>query len=218
MKIHRQGILPITLFSALLLLIAAAISAVFSLEDWIILFIWVSTGTLILLFSMFFRMPNRKMYRDPNAIVSAADGKIVAIENVYEKEFLKENCIVISVFMSIYNIHVNIIPMQGKIEYTKHHPGKNYPAINPKSSELNEMYSTVIHAEKCSILIRQIAGIAARRIYVSVKKGNEVMQGDELGIIKLGSRVDLFLPETAKINVSLGDKVKAGQSVLAWLR
>jgi phosphatidylserine decarboxylase len=217
MKIHPKGISVILLFMMLVILIISLLTALTSFDSTYNVLIWSAGGIFVLLFSMFFRYPVRKPFHNTNAILSAADGKVVAIEKVYEKEFFLKEMQVISVFMSIYDVHVNFLPIDGKIVYTKHHPGKNYPAINPKSSELNEMYSTVIKNDRTSILVRQIAGIAARRIHVSVSEEDNVTQGDELGLIKLGSRVDIFLPTDMKVNVKLHDKVVAGQSVLAWI-
>ncbi len=217
MKIHPKGKSTLFTFSLFLILLASLSTTAFAFGETLLYFIWIFVGILILLFSMFFRYPERQPFIDPNAIVSAADGKVVAIEKVDEKEYFMEERIVISVFMSIYDVHVNTIPADGEIIYTKNHPGKNYPAFNPKSSELNEMTSTVLRNEKCSILIRQIAGIVARRIYQRVNIGDIVKQGDELGLIKLGSRVDIFLPTDVTVNVKINDKVTAGQSVLAWI-
>lgn len=217
MKVHKKGISTILIFSLFLLIFVSFLTTGLSIKSPYNIMLWVLAGIALLFFSMFFRKPSRKPHIDPNAIISAADGKIVAIEKVYEKEYFMEERTVISVFMSIYDVHVNTIPVKGKVAYTKHHPGKNYPAINPKSSELNEMYSTVVKSDSVSLLVRQIAGIAARRIHLSVKEDDMVEQGNELGIILLGSRVDIFIPTDMKINVKIGDKVTAGQSVLAWI-
>ena len=217
MKVHAKGISTIIFFSLFIILTGLAITVFCTMPDWIEMMIWVVLGIIVVLFSMFFRVPKRQAFIDPNAIISAADGKVVAIETMFEKEYFREPRIQISVFMSIYNVHVNYTPVAGEVVYKKHHPGKNYPAINPKSSELNEMYSTVIKSEKLSVMIRQIAGIAARRIFVKPDVADHVPQSSELGLIKLGSRVDIFLPESVRINVKIGDMVIAGQSVLAWI-
>ena len=217
MKVHTKGISTIIFFSLFTILVGLAITILCTLPAWIEMMIWVILGLIIVLFSMFFRVPKRLAFIDNNAITSAADGKVVAIETVIEKEYFRESKIQISVFMSVYNVHVNYTPIAGEVVYKKHHPGKNYPAINPKSSELNEMYSTVIKSETLTVMIRQIAGIAARRIFVKPDITDVVTQSSELGLIKLGSRVDIFLPEDARINVKIGDHVIGGQSVLAWI-
>lgn len=217
MKVHTKGISTIIFFSLFAILLGLAITIFCTLPAWIEMMVWVLLGIIIILFSMFFRVPNRQAFIDNNAITSAADGKVVAIETVMEKEYFREPKIQISVFMSIYNVHVNYTPIAGEIVYKKHHPGKNYPAINPKSSELNEMSSTVIKSNTLTVMIRQIAGIAARRIYVKPDVSDIVTQSSELGLIKLGSRVDIFIPKNARINVKIGDQVVGGQSVLAWI-
>ncbi len=217
MKIHSKGLSTIAFFAMFVVLFLSFLSTGINIQSPYSIILWGFGGIAILLFSMFFRYPNRKPDINPNAILSAADGKVVAIEKVYEKEYFMEERLVVSVFMSVYDIHVNFIPVEGEIIYTKHHPGKNYPAINPKSSKMNEMFSIVIKSDKTSLLVRQIAGIAARRIHLSVEQGDIVNQGDELGLIKLGSRVDIYMPINSKINVKINDKVKAAKSVLAWI-
>ncbi|NOY49326.1 MAG: phosphatidylserine decarboxylase family protein [Chlorobi bacterium] len=164
----------------------------------------------------FFRIPNRQVNRGGNSILSSADGEIVVIEETFEKEFYNEKRIQVSVFMSPFNVHVNWYPFDGEVVYAKYHPGRFLFAKNPKSSELNERNSLVIkHGNGKSILIRQIAGVMARRIVSYANVGNKAVQGDEFGIIRFGSRVDFFLPTDAKIKVHIGDKVKAQQSIIA---
>lgn len=164
----------------------------------------------------FFRVPSRKINEGQNNILSSADGEIVVIEETFEKEFYKEKRIQVSVFMSPFNVHVNWFPFDGEVVYTKYHPGKFLFARNPKSSELNERNSIVVkHKNGESVLIRQIAGIMARRIISYTEVGEKAEQGKEFGIIRFGSRVDFFLPLNAEIKVKIGDKVKAQQTVIA---
>jgi len=152
----------------------------------------------------FFRIPKRDFSPDERLVYSPADGKVVAIEEVFEDEFLKTNCKKISIFMSVFNVHQNRVPVSGRIIYSKHHPGKYLVAWHPKSSLKNERISIVIETENGQqLLIRQIAGIVARRIICNLKEGDFVQQCDELGFIMFGSRVDVFVQVHTKINVKL---------------
>jgi phosphatidylserine decarboxylase len=175
-------------------------------------------GLLILIFNtFFFRNPLRKIkIAEPSAIYAPADGKIIAIEEVFETEFLNRKCIKVSIFMSIWNIHVNRYPVTGKIAYTKYHPGKYLIARHPKSSELNEHQTVVIEKPNgIEIMVKQIAGTVARRIVCYAKQGQHVVQGDDLGFIRFGSRVDIFLPLNASIHVQMNEKVKGNRTILA---
>ncbi len=166
----------------------------------------------------FFRVPGRKVNLGLNHVLSSADGKVVVIEEVYENEFFNERRMQVSVFMSPLNVHVNWYPFDGKVIYAKYHPGKFLVAYHPKSSELNERTSIVVErADGKAILIRQIAGLMARRIVYKAKKGDTAKQGQEFGIIRFGSRVDFFLPVDANIQVKLGEKVRGQQTVIAKL-
>ena len=174
---------------------------------------------LLLFVVWFFRKPDRKYITDDNLIFSPADGKIVICEEVDEDEYLHERRIQISVFMSIWNVHANNFPVSGKVEYCKHHHGKYMIAWHPKASHKNERTTIAISSPKCTIVFRQIAGIIARRIVCYAEKmiGEEVKQNQKFGFIKFGSRVDIFLPLDAKIEVKIGQKVKSTQTVLARL-
>ncbi|MCX8481245.1 MAG: phosphatidylserine decarboxylase family protein, partial [Sediminibacterium sp.] len=163
----------------------------------------------------FFRIPNRELTIDENKIISPADGKIVVIEEVIADEFNLGKCIQISVFMSPANVHVNRIPINGKIMYNKYHPGKYLVAWHPKSSLLNERWSIVINNNKGNILCKQIAGAVAKRIVNYTKVGDNVNQTNEYGFIKFGSRVDVLIPLSATILVSLNQKVQGGVTCLA---
>lgn len=216
MRLHKEGysIIIITVFVIVILSIVT-----WFFIPWKILQILLYVGFFVeFIWTMsFFRVPNRVINVNENHILSSADGKIVAIEEVTEDEFFKDKRIMISVFMSPFNIHVNWYPCNGKIIYTKYHPGKYLVAYNPKSSTDNERNSIVLEKEPGNgILIRQIAGIMARRIISNAKQNDKVTQGDEFGIIKFGSRVDLFLPPNVKINVKMGQKVCAKKTVIAY--
>ena len=164
----------------------------------------------------FFRNPKRNIIIDDNVILSPADGKIVDIKEVNENEFFKDDRIKISIFLSITNIHVTRFPISGKIIYNKYHPGKYLLAWHPKSSEKNERTSVVISNNSFgNILYRQIAGAVARRIVNYAKTNLEVIQGEDSGFIKFGSRVDIFLPLNSNISVRKGQNVKGGITILS---
>jgi phosphatidylserine decarboxylase len=172
---------------------------------------------IFILIVYFFRNPNRKILNlNENLIYAPADGKIVVIENTKTDEFIDEERTQISIFMSPLNVHVNRYPISGIIKYFKHHCGNYYVAWHPKSSCENERTTIVIeNANKKTILMRQIAGAMARRIVTYSKENEKVTQGDDLGFIKFGSRVDLFLPKDVKINVYLNQKVKGNKTIIA---
>lgn len=171
---------------------------------------------LLFLVIRFFRVPNRQLVADESLIISPADGRVVAIEETTEDEYFKCRMIQISIFMSIWNVHVNWNPVGGSIEYHQHHDGKYLIAKHPKSSLLNERASTAIQKDPDrAIMVRQIAGAVARRIISYTNPVKHVQQGSELGIIRFGSRVDVFLPLDVKIKVRLRDKVRGRKSILA---
>ena len=161
----------------------------------------------------FFRNPKRNIKLNDKSILAPADGKIVIIKEVFEKEFYKEKRLQVSIFMSPFNVHVTRYPVGGEIIFSKYHPGKYLFAWHPKSSELNERTTVVIKNKVFGdILYRQIAGALARRIVNYASKGMEIKQGDESGFIKFGSRLDIFLPLKTKVNVSMNQMVKGGIS------
>ncbi len=164
----------------------------------------------------FFRVPNRTFISEDGAIMAPADGKIVIVEEVFEEEYIKDKCIQISVFMSPMDIHINWFPFEGIVKYFKYHPGKYLVAWHHKSSLLNERTSICVENKNGDlIMIRQIAGAVARRIVTYAKVGNSFHQNQELGFIKFGSRVDIFLPLSAKPEVKLDDKVVGGRTIIA---
>ena len=168
--------------------------------------------------TFFFRVPKRKRTGEDNFVTSVADGEVVVIEKVYEPEHLKCECIQVSVYMDFFNVHVNYWPIDGNVDYYKYHPGKYMFAYLPKASELNEHTSVGIKSEHGEILFKQLAGTFARRIVCYAKPGNQEVKGDQCGIIKFGSRIDMYLPLDAEIKVQIGDYVRACESVIAELR
>ena len=168
-----------------------------------------------ILILQFFRNPKRIM-SNSNQVIAPADGKIVVLEKTVEHEYFKDKRIQVSIFMSPFNVHVNRYPISGEVKYTKYHPGKFLVAWHPKSSTENERTTIVVENEITGpILLRQIAGAVAKRIVLYAKKGQKCLQGHDMGFIKFGSRVDLFLPLDSKINIKLNDIVKGGQTIIA---
>ena len=181
-------------------------------------FAYLITSLTSLLFIMsvyFFRKPNRELERKDGTVYSPCDGKVVVIEETEEMEFYKDKRIQVSIFMSPLNVHNQIYPISGKVEYKKYHPGKYLVAWHPKSSLLNERSTVVVKNDKISILCRQIAGAVARRIVTYAEVGDIVTSSEEYGFIKFGSRVDVFLPVGTTINVKMNETVKSGQSIIA---
>ena len=225
MYIHKKGYGVIaTLFTFLVLIIVGIImllNALLETTHWAILAGLIIIGVIIFVWSItFFRVPTkRKITHEENAVVSSADGEIVAIEEVEEKEYFHDKRIQVSVFMSAYDVHVNWFPMDGVVSYVKYHPGKKLFAINPKSSELNERNSVAVRdAKGREVLFRQVAGVMARRIVCNIKEGDKAEVGKEFGMIKFGSRVDFFLPKDADIQVEMGDDITGQVTVLAYLK
>ena len=167
----------------------------------------------------FFRVPDRQTPEEENTrlVTSVADGKVVIVEKVFEKEYLQRDCIQISVYMNFFDVHCNFWPLTGQVTYYKYHPGKYFLAFHPKSSELNEHASSALKNEHGEIFFKQIAGTFARRIVCYSEPGKIEYRGDQCGVIKFGSRIDLFVPLDAEVKVKVGDKVKAVESVLAVL-
>lgn len=171
-----------------------------------------------MLYHPIFRVPKRQRTYEPNEIVCPADGEVVVIEEVVETEYLQTKCTQISIFMSPLNVHANYAPVKGKVIYTQYHPGKHLVAWNPKSSTDNERTTLVIETQTGEkVLIRQIAGAVARRICFYPKIGEELQQGQEYGFIKFGSRVDVFLPLGAHLDIKMGDLVKNKLNLLGKL-
>jgi len=171
---------------------------------------------MLVLVLQFFRNPKRTINTSQDHVLSPVDGKVVVIEEVFEKEFFNEKRLQVSVFMSPINVHVTRYPLAGKVVFSKYHPGKFLVAWHPKSSEENERTTVVVNSKNFGdVLHRQIAGALARRIVNYAEKGQQVTQGSDSGFIKFGSRVDVFLPIGTKLDVKLNDVVKGGTSILA---
>ncbi|MDP3312180.1 phosphatidylserine decarboxylase family protein [Lutibacter sp.] len=181
----------------------------------------IASLTLLLFYVIilqFFRNPKRHTILNENAIIAPVDGKVVVLEEVFEKEYFKEKRIQVSIFMSPLNVHVTRYPISGEVLYSKYHPGRYLVAWHPKASEENERTSIVVKNNTVGeILYRQIAGALAKRIINYAKPTHKVIQGTDAGFIKFGSRVDLFLPLNANIQVKLNEKVKGGEQIIALL-
>ncbi|MCF4102437.1 phosphatidylserine decarboxylase family protein [Gillisia sp. M10.2A] len=212
---HKEGYKIIT--STVLLLLAVNIISYLSINTYWIKFSILAVSIVILIMILqFFRNPKRLTQLDSSYAVSPVDGKVVVVEEVFEKEYFKDKRLQVSVFMSPINVHVTRHPVGGIVKYSKYHPGKFLVAWHPKSSEENERTTVVVeNSEFGEILYRQVAGALAKRIVNYAVEGEEVAQGSDSGFIKFGSRVDIFFPLNTKINVKLNDKVKGGLSVIA---
>jgi len=215
-RIHREGYPILAGLTTILALLFFGAMYMFPTREWlqnIVILVGVSIFAGVI---HFFRDPVRAITYLPNAIISPADGKVVAIEETVENEYLKQPCRQISIFMSPLNVHVNRAPVLGVVQYVQHHKGIFLPAWNPKSSEKNERNTVAMRMENGKIILfRQIAGAMARRICCYVTPSQVIQQGQEFGFIKFGSRVDIFIPLDAKVRVQLGTHVRGGQSILA---
>ncbi len=218
MRIHKEGKNILIFLLVFLVLVNWIVFQYFNPSD---VLKWILLGGSVLLFMFvlqFFRHPNISVPENVHHILAPADGKVVVVEKTYEGEYLKEDRIQISIFMSPVNVHVNRSPMKGQVKYFKYHPGKYLVAWHPKSSTENERTTMVLeNVNGLAIVVRQIAGIMARRIKYYIKEGDLVDQGQEYGFIRFGSRLDVFLPVSAKIKVQPGDMTRAGITVLAQL-
>ena len=216
MRIHKEGFLVITV--AFLIWLFLNVLVGLTEELYFRAFTVLATTYMLIFVMRFFRYPNRKIKLNPQAVLSPCDGQIVVIEETDEPEYFGDRRLQVSVFMSVYNVHINWIPVPGIISYFKHHSGNFMAAYLPKSSTENERATTVIRMENGSeVLVRQIAGAVAKRIISYPKVGAGVNQQNELGFIRFGSRVDLFLPLGTKINVELCQNVIGSQTILAEL-
>lgn len=218
MKIHREGYTIIGITVVLLLLVNILVLYFFPGQPEYILPVMAGSVVVFLLIIQFFRYPSRDLTRSENCIVCPADGKVVVIEKTFEPEYFKDERMQVSIFMSPVNVHANWYPISGKISFLRYHKGKKLVAWHPKSSTENERTTIVIQKEnKTEILIRQIAGALANRIVYYPQEGDMIRQSAELGFIKFGSRVDLYLPLNTKINVHLDQKVTGGMDIVAEL-
>lgn len=215
-QFHKEGAKSIFLAMFITVVIVIAADQLLKEEYWIQKGIQVLALLLLIIVLQFFRNPNRTISAQERTIVAPVDGKVVVIEEVMENEYFKEKRLQVSIFMSPINVHVTRYAMSGKINFSKYHPGKFLVAWHPKASEENERTTIVIENDTFGeILYRQIAGALAKRIVNYAKEGEMVMQGDDAGFIKFGSRVDLFLPIGTVLNVKLNEKVKGNQTIIA---
>lgn len=212
---HKEGH-NIIAISFILIALVNVISRNFIDSSTINYTIGIITIVILVLILQFFRNPKRVAIIDENIISSPVDGKVVAIEKVFEKEYFKDERIQISIFMSPINVHVTRYALSGKVNFSKYHPGKYLVAWHPKSSEKNERTTVVVENKVFGeVLYRQIAGALARRIVNYAKVGETVLQGTDAGFIKFGSRVDLFLPLDSKIKVEIDQIVKGAEDIIA---
>ncbi|WP_455499522.1 MULTISPECIES: phosphatidylserine decarboxylase family protein [Butyricimonas] len=214
MKIHKAG--HILLFKAFAFFAFINV-LVYAFIPNIIVFraVLIVSGILYLLMVNFFRFPNRHIVVKDNTILAPADGKIVVVEETFEPEYLKKQCIQVSIFMNIFNVHINWFPINGIIKFFKYHQGRYMAAYLPKSSTENERTTIAIEATNGQeIVMRQIAGAMAKRIVSYAPVGGKARQNEHAGFIKFGSRVDLYLPLGTKIDVKLGQKVTGSQTLI----
>ncbi len=221
MKINKEG-LKIIATTGLIVAIILAGNCLLSIYG--LLPMWATIVILVVSLGLwgfvirFFREPARPLLTDKDVVFAPCDGEVVVVEQTEENEYLGCKCLQISVFMSVYNVHVNWFPVSGEVEYFKYHPGKFLVAWHPKSSEENERTTTVVNTGKHKVLFRQIAGIVARRIVSYAEVGKRVEQNTKCGFIKFGSRMDLLLPLDCVPLVKIGDKVVGSQTPLARLK
>lgn len=214
---HKEGYKILSFSIIFLLLINLATNYLTNLE-WLIYLVFGVSVVLFILIAQFFRNPKRGIEQNENIVVAPVDGKVVAIEEVEEKEYFKDKRVLVSIFMSPLNVHVTRYPVSGVINYSMYHKGKYLVAWHPKSSEENERTSVVVESSKFGeILYRQIAGAVAKRIVNYAAAGQKVQQGSDSGFIKFGSRVDVFLPLHTKVDVQIGEKVRGAESILTKL-
>ena len=220
-KLHREGQNIIIIVLLILIAFNAAAIAFIGIKAIWMTFLVISVVLFALVLN-FFRLPRRHFKGDNSdgtAVVSSVDGTVVALEEVYEDEYLHRNCIQLSVFMTVFNVHANWVPVAGKVQYVKHHSGRFLAANLPKSSSDNERSTIVIKTKGGEeILVRQIAGAIARRIVTYIEQGETVDINDFIGFIKFGSRVDIFLPLDSDIKVKLHDKTWGGETLVARLK
>ena len=215
-SIHKEGYKILCFGFIFLLLLNIAVWMV-SNEVGLVRWSFIIGSSILYIFLLFFfRLPTRNLESDPGIIYAPADGKVVVIEETMVDEYFKDFRLQVSIFMSPFNMHSNRYPVSGRIKYVCYHPGHNMVAWHPKSSELNERSTIVIETDDGKeIMIRQIAGAVARRIVTYSKENQEVHQGGELGFIKFGSRVDIFLPLGTEIEIPILQQVKANKTIIA---
>jgi phosphatidylserine decarboxylase len=211
----REGlvfVIPFLIFSLVLL-------ATFLLSSNTLSLVGAFIFIILFLFSLFFfRDPERKVPDGENLVLAPADGKVILIKPFNNLEFIGGDGTLVSVFMSIFDVHVNRVPISGVVKYFKYNPGKFFPAFKDKASQENEQTELELENEHGKVVLKQIAGIIARRIVCKLKPGDSVRAGERFGMIKFGSRLDLFLPEDIQIEVKLNQKVKAGETIIGTFK
>lgn len=217
MNIHREGYKIILVTLLILAGINITIMSLLGDEHLVAKIILAVSLVFFILILQFFRNPARNTIINEHHVIAPADGTVVVIEEVEEPEYFRDKRRQVSIFMSPVNVHVNRNPISGIVKYAKYHPGKYLVAWHPKSSTENERTTVVIAGSRAEVLFRQIAGALAKRIVYYVKEGEQVKQGAEMGFIKFGSRIDIYLPLTATVNVSLQQKTRGGETVVATL-
>lgn len=205
-------ILPVFIFSIVLFLLFVLLDSIASLAGAIVFFIFV----IFLLF--FFRDPEREVPEGENLILAPADGKVILIKPFNNLEFIGGSGTLVSVFMSVFDVHVNRVPISGVVKYFKYNPGEFSPAFKDKASQENEQTELGLENEHGKVVLKQIAGIIARRIVCKLKPEDSVRAGERFGMIKFGSRLDLFLPENVEIEVKLNQKVRAGETIIGTFK
>lgn len=216
MSIHKEGYKILGIGFLVLVVLNIVVNIVWADLELLKWAFFICSLMLYVFLLFFFRLPVRSLEPDPGLIYAPADGKLVVIEETFEKEYFKETRLQVSIFMSPFNMHSNRYPVAGRVKYVSYHHGQNLVAWHPKSSELNERSTIVVERnDGTEILIRQIAGALARRIVTYSKENQEVKQGGELGFIKFGSRVDIFLPVGTEIEVPILQQVKANKTIIA---
>ena len=211
---HKEGA-PSILIGNFFTVLVLLLSEKFIETNWIKMAVQIAAFVLLIIILQFFRNPKRNYILNENQILSPVDGKVVVIEEVYEGEYFKEKRIQVSIFMSPINVHVTRYALSGVVKFSKYHPGKFLVAWHPKASEENERTTVVIENKSFGeVLYRQIAGALARRIVNYAQEGSQVVQCEDAGFIKFGSRVDLFLPLGTPINVVLNQKAIGGKTII----
>ena len=214
--IHKEGYKILAFGFIGLLILNVVVNIIWADLEFVRWAFFICSFLLYIFLLFFFRLPIRYFEADPGLIFAPADGKVVVIEETMENEYFKDMRLQVSIFMSPFNMHSNRYPVSGNITYVCHHPGKNMVAWHPKSSELNERSTIVIKInEGTEVMVRQIAGAVARRIVTYARENTDIRQGDELGFIKFGSRVDIFLPLGTEVEIPILQQVKANKSIIA---
>ena len=219
MKINKEGSGTILCVSSFLAVVAGVLTAFVPMSTLGLGLVWAITLILLTITIAFFREPTRPHVTDPDLVYAPCDGKVVVCEDIMETEVCGEKMMQISIFMSLFNVHINWFPVGGKVIHKQYHPGKFLVAMHPKSSDDNERMTVGVKTDKgTTVIFRQVAGLIARRIVSYASEGQQAIQNFKSGFIKFGSRVDIYLPLDTEILVSLGQKVTGSQTPIARLK